>query len=462
LRFLLGRAFPLRISLRYRLLLPLAALLVIDAALTWWAASVAADHAETQVSNQLAAVARTLTEPPTFPLTLRVLEQMSGLSGAEFALQKRNAEWVYTFPLEMNSAATLTNSTGPIANISGQEYRIMRLPLRAPHPNEGGTLFICYPEALRRTAIRDAVRPTLLLGLLGGFVGCVLTLLASSRLVTRIRALDHRTRAMAAGDWQPMPLPRQKDELQDLTKSVNELAQRLAEFEQQLKQTERLRVLGQFSGGLAHQLRNAAAGARLALQLALADTQAADREPLEVALRQLARIETNLRQFLDLGTPPTFERRPCDLRNILEQVVETYRPRATHAGVQLKLQRLDALFFEGDLIQLNHIFTNLVGNALDAVREGGIVNVNMTGTSEAIQIDVIDDGPGPPPDIAERLFDAFTTGREQGIGLGLTVAKNAVEAHGGSIAWQREQGKTIFRVQLPAHHASGSVNARNS
>jgi hypothetical protein len=95
----------MRLSLRYRLLLPLAVLLAADTAATAWAARAAAGHADRRTAEQLRAVARTLTEPPTFPLTPRVLEQMRGLSGAEFLLTRPDGPAAGTFSPPLPSAA---------------------------------------------------------------------------------------------------------------------------------------------------------------------------------------------------------------------------------------------------------------------------------------------------------------------------------------------------------------------
>src|SRR5207302_7810572 len=138
----------------------------------------------------------------------------------------------------------------------------------------------------------------------GGLIALGLAVAFGSRLVRRVRELEVRTRLIADGDFRPMPLPITDDELKDLCRSVNDMALHLAEFRDALQRAERLKVLGQFSGGLAHQLRNAASGAKLAVELFLAENPSADPDPLQVALRQLARIESNLRQFLDLGKPP--------------------------------------------------------------------------------------------------------------------------------------------------------------
>src|SRR5437870_2758087 len=132
----------MRLSLRYRLLLPLALLLAGDVAATAWAASAAARGAERRLAAQQWAVARTLTEPDT----------------------PAPADVPTADPVEEGEEHQL----GPPVTVAGQEYRCLRLPLKAPHPNAGGNLYIFYPESLRRTAVWDAARPLLLLGGLGG------------------------------------------------------------------------------------------------------------------------------------------------------------------------------------------------------------------------------------------------------------------------------------------------------
>ena len=99
---------------------------------------------------------------------------------------------------------------------------------------------------------------------LGGSFGLASVALAiglGQRLSRRVRELERRTRQIAAGDFSPMPLPAPNDEIRDLARSVNDMAERLARFHEATRRTERLRLLGQVGGGLAHQLRNGLAGA---------------------------------------------------------------------------------------------------------------------------------------------------------------------------------------------------------
>ena len=288
---------------------------------------------------------------------------------------------------------------------------------------------------------------------MGSFFGLIavgLTFAIGQRLVGRIRALERRTRQIAAGDFSPMPLPRADDELRNLTASVNEMADRLARLQQAVQTTERLRLTGQLATGLAHQLRNGVTGAKLAVQVYLAEHADGDAEALAVTLRQLAHMEANLRRFIDLGRPGAGRRDTVDLAALVTDVVELHRPRCKHVGIELEWEPPDrAIRVVGDAGQLADLFANLVGNAVDAVGAGGEVIVTLAPAEQGAVVEVADTGPGPPPDVAARLFEPFVTGKPEGIGLGLAVARHAAEAHGGRVAWRRDGGRTVFRVELP-------------
>ncbi len=444
---------PVYVSLRFRLLGPLLLLLIADAAVTGWAAWAAAGRAEGRIDGQLRSVVRQLTEPPTYPLTLPVMHKMKELSGAEFVLTRRNGEAESTFDPPVSGFQPAVEVT-----VHGQPHRVTWLTLPDGHPNAGDVLSVCYPESLRQTAVWSAVRPPLVLG---GAVAVTAALIAAlgSRVANRVRQVRRHTRAIADGVYEPAAVPDANDELRDLTVSVNELCAKLSAYELELKHTERLRVLGQFSGGLAHQLRNAATGAKLAVQLYRSEHTTADGEPLDVALRQLARIESTLQQFLSLGRPATPVFEPYDLIELISSVIELHRPQSRHAGITLGWHPNGSWMSHGDRMLLGHLFGNLLGNALDAAGPGGRVEVACHLESERAVVDVIDSGPGPLADISDKLFAPFVTGKEQGVGLGLAVAKQAADAHGAQVEWFRRGESTVFRVVIPRSERGGSEPA---
>lgn len=445
----------LRLGIRYRLLVPLGLLLVGLVGASLWSARVAARRAEDRVAGQVRAVSQTLERAP-FPLTGWVLDEMKNLSGAEFLLINPDGSRLTTLPtaqVQLPSEDALATAAdrgiGPPVEVNGGTYRCRRLVLKEPR-NAGRVVYIFYPESLLDEAIADAVRPSML-GLVFGLLAVGLTFGIGQRLVGRIRALERRTSQIAAGDFSPMPVPRANDEVRDLTVSVNEMADRLARLQQAVRTTERLRLTGQLAGGLAHQLRNGVTGAKLALQVYLADDAGGDTEALSVTLRQLSLMEANLRRFIDLGRPGEGTRQNCSLVSILSDVVGLHRPRCKHAGIELSWDPpADDVRVDGDPAQLADLVANLVENAVDAVGTGGEVAVLLRRDGTTTVVEVTDTGPGPPPAVAGRLFEPFVTGKPEGIGLGLAVARHAAEAQGGTITWRREAGRTVFCVELPA------------
>ncbi len=443
----------MRLGIRYRLLIPLGIVLAGTVAGSWWSAAVAARRAEARVAGQVRRITAALTSS-RYPLKAPVIEQIKQYSGAEFLLIAPN-DRITTFgekTVSVPAVAELPESDGttlgPPVLIDGVTYRVHGLVLKDPHPEAGTAIYVFYPESLLNEVVADAVRPAFL-GFLFGLLAVGLTYFLADRLVRRIRRLQTRTRAIAGGDFNPIPPPAANDELRDLALAVNEMAAKLADFQATVEKTERLRFAGQLATGLAHQLRNSVTGARLALDIAQGD--AADAEAIGVARRQLTLMEVNLRRFIDLTRNELPKREPCDLTKIVCEVAELIGPQARHANIYLSAHVTpEAVTLSGDPASLHDIVTNLVSNAVEAVGQNGEVAVRLTVQNGFAELSICDTGPGPPPGISASLFEPFVTGKPEGIGLGLAVVKQAVEAHGGTIMWTRENQRTVFRVTLPS------------
>ena len=128
-------------------------------------------------------------------------------------------------------------------------------------------------------------------------------------------------------------------------------------------------------------------------------------------------------------------------------------PQCRHAHIELLRDGpacAERLPLCADAGQLGQLLLNVLTNAIEAAGPGGQVEVRLgqTGTGRA-WVEVLDSGPGPSAEVAARLFEPFVTGKREGVGLGLAVARQVVEAHGGAIAWRRLDGRTCFRIELP-------------
>jgi len=444
----------MRLSIRYQLLIPLFLLLLGIVGISTWTAIAGVRLARGKIETQVRSVARTLSDAH-YPLKANVLEIVKGLSGAEYLLVSsdgRRSATLQEGEVELPPAQVDWQGLhlGPKVTIDSRTYFCSGVQLHSQHSDTTGDLYILYPEALWRDALWEAIRPPLILGGFAGLVAVALTLGATRGLGRRLQALDRLTRRISRGDFTPMPLSGCNDELHDLGTAVNEMAERLAQLQEAVQQNERLRLLGQVSGGLAHQLRNGVTGAMLAVQLHAREcTCGAEPEALDVALRQLVLLESNLKRFLDLGKTESRRFEPCVVANLVNDVVALLSPQCRHTRTELRWKSpAETILAQGDGGQLGHLVLNMITNAVEAAGPGGWVEISLQRKEKCI-LEVSDSGNGPAPEIASRLFQPFATNKQGGVGLGLAVARQVAESHGGRIEWRRESNKTIFRIELP-------------
>jgi signal transduction histidine kinase len=449
----------MRWSIRYQLLIPLLALLLGVVGMSIWAAVASVNQARDQIEGQVRDIARTL-HGSSFPLSENVLHLMKGFSGADYVVLDKEGQLQGTTLTSHNLKLPLPEADSDWDKVTLREqveldgitYLYAGLRLRQGR-NADSVLYILYPESLWRDAWWQAVRPSLLLGIVGGLAAIVLSIILAQRLTRRVQALERRTRLIAEGDFSPMPLPQRNDELRDLSRCVNEMAQRLAQLHQTVQKNERLRLLGQVSGGLAHQLRNGVTGARLAVQVHAQECGVnGDAEALQVALRQLSLVELHLTRFLDLGRNGRQKRQPCSLVALLRDVVTLLGPQCRHAHIDLHphLAANDDFITTGDAGQLSQVFLNVLTNAIEAAGPAGWVELGIKRLgNQRVQVVISDSGPGLEASVADRLFEPFVTGKRDGVGLGLAVARQVVEAHQGRIHWERQADRTCFYIELP-------------
>ena len=405
-----------------------------------------------------------------FPLTKEVLQQMSGLSGAEFVfLDADHKVLAGTLPLSAADEARLREMAGrPSIELGGRVYLSRRAPVigRDPRPASGypgapgtvsGSLVVLYSQERWSAATWQAAYPALAAGAIAVAAVVVVTTLLAQRFVRPIRRLSDQTARIARGDFTPVALGKVDDELRDLAVSINRMTVRLGQYEREVRRNEQLRTLGQLGAGMAHQLRNAATGSRMAIELHQRQCAAHATEALDVALRQLRLMESYLQRFLTLSRPKPASREAVPLAALVDDVVTLVRPACLHAGIDLSVVKPEApLSMLGDVEELRQLLLNLALNAVDAVTglESSSTSKRIVLALEPIDADrcalcVRDSGPGPTPEVSARLFEPFVTGKPEGTGLGLFVARQIAEDHGGTIRWQRCEGMTEFFVELP-------------
>ncbi len=450
----------LRWPIRNQIFLPFAVLLltaVLGNAL--FSAALASRRREQETIERLEQIAETLIGG-NFPLTENVLRGMKGLSGAEYLLLARSGTVAAaTLPVAGDALDPLLlnpppypfvpGSTRPIVSLGGVRY-VAAAIRRSAASNANQVLVVLYPEAHWLEERWQAVLPPLAVGLGTIVLGGGLSLHLAQRFSERIGRVQRRTARIAAGDFTEIPLSGPQDEIRELASGVNLMCGQLRRITEKIIQLERERLLGQLAGGMAHQLRNAVTGARLALQIhARRCTPAPGDESVRVALEQLVLTEEQVRRFLAAGREPAAVARRFAVQKMVHDLLDFIRPVCQHLRVTIDAEILgDPGDLTGDEDQLRGAVLNLLLNAIEAA-SGGKVTFRTNRTPAEVAFEVIDDGPGPPPHLAETLFDPFVTGKPEGVGLGLAVARQVAVDHGGRLDWSRSGGKTTFSLALP-------------
>jgi len=217
-------------------------------------------------------------------------------------------------------------------------------------------------------------------------------------------------------------------------------------------------------GVVAHDLRNPLNLIQMTAELMIDEVLplAKRREMLDIALRAAKQMNRLIDDLLDTvrlqAGRLSLDVEEVSVEAIMKQAEETYRPLAQRRHLHFETAAQDGAMVRADPARVSQIVGNLIGNAIKFSREDGSVKLRATSEDKQVVFQVVDDGPGIPPDNMSHLFDNFWQARKndhRGVGLGLAIAKGVVEAHGGRIWCESTVGAgTRFFFTLPVSNGA--------
>jgi two-component system nitrogen regulation sensor histidine kinase GlnL len=208
--------------------------------------------------------------------------------------------------------------------------------------------------------------------------------------------------------------------------------------------------------GVAHEIKNPLGGLRGAAQLLERELDGSSlREYTQIIISEADR----LRNLVDRMLVPRGRTRKAEV-NIHEVLEYVLSVQGREPGAEFERDYDPSLpLLKADRDQMIQVFLNIVHNATQAAGPGGHVTIRTRVKRNsairqhqhrlALQVEIIDTGPGVPPEIESEIFFPMVTGRADGVGLGLSIAQALIQAHRGSIEYERQEGLTVFRVLLP-------------
>jgi signal transduction histidine kinase len=243
-------------------------------------------------------------------------------------------------------------------------------------------------------------------------------------------------------------------EIDVLGRAYREMIRSVEQSRRELVQGAKMAMLGELAAVLAHEVRTPLGILRSSAQILLRNPALGPEERELVAFieSETERLNRLVSAMLDMARPPQPRFAGCDLHALLQRCAQMHDLRRGAAGerfpVALDLQASDPQV-RCDPEQLMQVFFNLLNNASEAAGPEGRVELATRDGGDGIEVRCSDDGRGISPELAERLFEPFVSGREGGVGLGLAVARQIVVAHGGEIGAGRSRwGGAAMTVRL--------------
>jgi len=292
-------------------------------------------------------------------------------------------------------------------------------------------------------------------GMIAIIIALILTYFFSRRILSPVRELTQAARQLGSGDFTQRVDVKGNSELDQLGNTFNTMADNLGRAEELRKN---------MVADIAHELRNPLANIKGYLEAARDGIIEANEDTirkLDEEATLLTRLVDDLQELsLAEAGELKLEYEPGDIGKIIDTATQMMQTKASQKGVSLGFIQSDDLpEIDIDVHRISQVLHNLIENAITATPSGGTISISAQQMEDYIEVRVIDNGEGIPADnldyIFERLYrvDKSRARATGGSGLGLTIAKRLVEAHGGQIKVESEQGKgSCFSFTIPITH----------
>jgi len=356
------------------------------------------------------------------------------------------------------SGATVSTARRAHLALTALEKRLDLFAIQVDYAISQGVQFIAEKE-------ERVTWGAVILAAVAMVIGMIIALTAR-RVLNPLRTLRSSVERLAQGDYAQRVSIAAGGELGALAAEINSMAEaiqgrdaQLSAQQEQLLHRERLATVGKLSAQITHELRNPLSSIGLNSELLkeeLAVTQGPPdlegaRDLLTNIIREVERLREITEEYLRFARLPRPERVPVDLNHAAAELLDFVRSEMQQADVRIRLDEdRAALPAFVDPNQLRAALLNLVRNAREAMPQGGHVVLRVRSLGGHATLEVIDDGPGVPEDLEDRLFEPFFSTKPQGTGLGLSMVRKSIEALEGDVTIESTPGKgTTVRLSMP-------------
>ena len=317
-----------------------------------------------------------------------------------------------------------------------------------------GNLWILRSFAAASERLALLRRNIILLWLLAVAASLGLTYVLARRIVEPLKELDRAAAEVARQNYGHRVKVVSQDELGRLARTFNAMCASIQQARQELIRQERISTIGRLSSSIVHDLRNPLAAVYGGAEM-LVDAELTPPQLKRLAAniyRASRRIQELLQDLLNVSRGSARGAEVCKLREVAAAGCESLLASADAQHVQVEIRISDEIELPLERNRMERVFSNLVGNALEMMPEGGKIQISAAAQNGFVVADVRDTGPGIPPAIRDSLFEPFVSaGKKNGLGLGLALSRQTVLDHGGDMWAESEPGNgACFRLRLPA------------
>jgi two-component system, sporulation sensor kinase B len=231
-----------------------------------------------------------------------------------------------------------------------------------------------------------------------------------------------------------------------------EMIQENKAMRMEMQHAEKMHLIGELAASIAHEIRNPMTVARGFIQLLSQQEKDEQRSSyMQIVIQELDRAEAIINDYLSFTKPQFEQRETVDVANLVQQVTGVISSYAILKGVIIRTYLQDCIWVNGNRQKLTQVLLNLMKNGIEAMLNGGTLQILAIREEPYVKIDVIDSGIGMGKKELGRLGTPFYSTKEKGTGLGLMISYQIVESMGGKIRVESEKGKgTQFTLLLPA------------
>jgi signal transduction histidine kinase len=338
--------------------------------------------------------------------------------------------------------------------LGDSEYSELASPLADLQGNSVGEIRILRSFDAARSSIVSLRMNIVLIWAAGILIGLALTYALARRMLKPVQALDRAATEISKRNYNTDVPVQSNDELGRLAQTFNEMCASIRSAREELIRQERIGTIGRLSTSIVHDLRNPLAaiygGAEMLVDDDLSKEQV--RRLANNIYRSSRRVQQLLQELSDVTRGRRQGAEPCLLHEVIGAASQSLASTAVSNHVSVSIDVAENIGISIERSPMERVFENLIGNAIEAMPDGGSIRISAERNTSAVVVTVEDTGPGIPAVLAPHLFQPFATaGKKTGMGLGLAFSRQTVVDHGGDLwvdSGQNQGARFVLRLPL--------------